>query len=520
MFDPISRWAKLYRRRAAADAIAGMNLLTQMIAADKTAPTDAIEKLYLEIDAALESNGAAADSSTELDRRIDDLSAQAASDFSDSLPRKDAPPVPGRLAINPRSFPCGLPADTSDSSIAQAQKEVPPMGFVWLGDSDADNVEPPDVANDSSAETASPSTRVLKKFTQWRKTKKGLPPLAEENTLRNEFFEIAFDAATGGIRAIHDYHTRNNRLAQQVALRLPGMNPAASAAGDEEAAYSIMAADEFFIARCDERTAEMCARGRLVDRDVATVARFSQTTRVRRGSRVIELDIEIQPEREPDTGAWDSYYAARFAWHDSTADIFRDVNSTTQPTDTAILESPRFVDVRSEKFHTTILTGGLPFHRRFGLRKLDTLLIVKGELQRRFRLGIGIDLPRPAASAEQFLSPPIIVREAAAPPLNPAGWLFHIDARNVVATAWESIVEDGLLAGFAVRLLETEGRNTSAHLRCFRPIGMAETADFRGQDRNELAVDNDKIAVDLAAYEFLQLEAPLAAQTRYGGRHV
>ena len=47
------------------------------------------------------------------------------------------------------------------------------------------------------------------------------PPLAEENVLRNEFFEIHFDPHTGAIRSISDYHSRDPRLAQQIALRLP-----------------------------------------------------------------------------------------------------------------------------------------------------------------------------------------------------------------------------------------------------------------------------------------------------------
>ena len=69
------------------------------------------------------------------------------------------------------------------------------------------------------------------------------------------------------------------------------------------------------------------------------------------------------------------------------------------------IEAPHFVDVRSERVRTTILTGGLPYHRRFGVRKMDTLLIVRGETARRFRLGVGIDLPYPAPAAIEFLAP-------------------------------------------------------------------------------------------------------------------
>ena len=334
------------------------------------------------------------------------------------------------------------------------------------------------------------------------------PLLAEENILRNEYFKVTFDSSTGAIRAIHDYRTRDNRLAQQLALRLPGLGGVSSSSSeDDESPYSIMAVDELRVARCDKKVGEMLACGRLVDREAKTLATFSQTTRVRRGSRVIELDIEIEPGRQPASNPWDSYYAARFAWHDSTADIFRDVNSISHQTEAVLLEAPRFVDIHSPKTRETILSGGLPYHRRFGMRKLDTLLIVAGETARRFRLGIGIDLPQPVAAAVDFLAPAIVVNQTAAPPPNRSGWLFHLNSRNVIATAWQPLEEDGRLVGFATRLLETDGRNTHCHLRCFRSIGLAETCDFRGEDRNELSVEDDRISIDIAAHEWLQLEA-------------
>lgn len=507
--DPISRWVKYYRRRTAVEALTGLDILTAMISPENLPSSEnepshgARAKLFEEIDDALESNDLKSgnDSNSDLDQRIDEFVVCAAADFARVLPRKNAPARPGCLAINPWSFLNTVAIEVPDAPNVPSQKEVPAMGFAWLDDySETD---------DETKQAPPPRQSKLKKLVRWRKgTKNSEPLLAEEGLLRNEFFEISFDTATGAIHAIHDYRSRNNRLAQQIALRLPGMNSAAGvSADDKEAAYSVMAVDDLSVTRCDKKVAEMSARGRLVDREAKIVARFSQITRVRRGSRVIELDIEIQPERQPSANPWDSYYAARFAWHDATADIFRDVNSTTQPTDTVCLESPRFIDIRSAKLNSTILTGGLPFHRRFGLRKLDSLLIVKGEASRRFRLGIGIDLPRPSASAMSFLAPATVVNETAAPLANPSGWLFHIDARNVVSTAWEPIVEDGRLAGFAARLLETEGRNTCAHLRCFRSVAQAETTDFLGQDRDDLTVENDRITIDLAAYEWVQIEA-------------
>ena len=488
--DPISRWVRYYARRTAAEGLAALKILAHMIRPQATSTETAnTENLLDEIDDSLELS---ADTGAELDKRIAELTVQATSDLASAIPRKeDVEPRAGQLLLNPWSF-----------SRTQRNTEIPAMGFAWqdentTSDTDSLQLQP----------TAPPPKQ--KKLSLFKRNKKVQePPLAEENILRNEYFQVTFDTATGAIRAINDYHTRGNRLAQQLALRLPGMNPAMqTSADDDEAAYSIMAVDELKVAHCDKRVGEMLARGRLVDREAKTLATFAQTTRVRRGSRVIELDIEIQPGRQPASNPWDSYYAARFAWNDSTADVFRDVNSTSHPTEAILLEAPRFVDIRTPKTRETILSGGLPYHRRFGMRKLDTLLIVKGETARSFRLGIGIDLPQPVTAAVDFIAPAVEIEQTAAPPLNPSGWLFHLGAKNVMATAWQPLEEEGRLVGFAARLLETEGRNTRCHLRCFRSIGQAETTDFRGEDRNELSVQDDRISIDIAAHEWLQIEA-------------
>ena len=54
---------------------------------------------------------------------------------------------------------------------------------------------------------------------------------------------------------------------------------------------------------------------------------------------------------------------------------------------------PQFIEVESYKTRTTILTAGMPYHRRIGKRMLDCLLRMCGESSTKFRLGIGIDAP-------------------------------------------------------------------------------------------------------------------------------
>jgi alpha-mannosidase len=387
----------------------------------------------------------------------------------------------GYLLVNPLSFSQrqgvplpelgGIPA-TSDAVRAAAENaavvDVPGMGFVWIGPSDHNAV---------SAD-------------------KPQPPLAAEHVLRNEFFEINFDPTTGAIRAVLDYKSRHPRLAQQIALRMP--QGESEPTSDKH--YSIMAADKFRITASNAVLGEMLCRGRLMDREGNRVAGFEQMTRIWRGSRVIEIEIEFDPEHLPDARPWNSYYASRFAWHDETASLFRSVNLANQPTEMAQLESPLFVDIRSGRQRTTILSGGLPYHRRIGSRKLDSLLIVAGETARKFRIGVAIDVPNPTAAAMAFIQPPIKLFTAAKPP-TASGWLFHLDHRNVVATSWQPIA-----GGSRVRLLETEGRPAQLKLSCFKNVSAARKLEAGDAPPAELNIEGDTVHVPMAPYQWIDVE--------------
>jgi alpha-mannosidase len=334
--------------------------------------------------------------------------------------------------------------------------------------------------------------------------------MAEENVLRNEHFEVALNPTTGAIQAIDDYVSRGARLAQQLAFRAPRPRRSRQEASDEDALekdYSIMAADEISVTSSGPMVGEIVCRGRLVDRDGERVARFVQTIEARRGSPILELRIDLDVEREPDADPWNSYYAARFAWGDAAADVYRGVCLANRPTERAQLESPHFLDICSGEKRITILTGGLPYHRRFGLRKLDTLLVVRGETARSFRLGIGVNLTHPVPAALGFLAPEHVHREKAPRPSAESGWLFHVDAKNVIATHWSPLRSDDRLTGFRVRLLETEGRSCRANLRSFRPVKSARKTDFRGEGPTELSAQDDRISIELKAHEWAQVEA-------------
>lgn len=499
--DPISRWMRFYGRRARLDGCSRLEFLASALRGAEDAAgrsqRDALGGLYDRVDAL---PLAAADDAS-IDEQIGQAEKAACKRFAAAIGcRADEPR--GTLLINPlsssRAAWLDVPAmeplpDTGGPVVAavrcgdrmHAAVDVPAMGFAF--------VRP----GSGAAPPAKP---------RWffaGKPKAAAPVARQEEdgfVLENEFFQAVIDRNTGALRALFTENVRGPRIAQQLALRQPGRD---SAEGD--ATYSIMAADEVVVVSGSEALGEIVARGRLCDRLGRRVAGFVQRTRARRGSRLVEIEIELDPSDLPGEDPWASYYAARFAWGDGEARLRRGVNQALLPTELARLESPTCVEIASGKARTAILTGGLPYHRRDGNRKLDSLLIVRGETARTFRLGIGIDLPNPIAAADEFVSP-VLALEAGAPPSSHA-WLFHIEAGSVIATHWEAIVSDGRVQGFRARLLETSGKQVRTALRSFRAVRAAERKNFDGMAPTMLRASGDRVTFDIRPWGWIEIEA-------------
>lgn len=500
--DPISAVVRYWRCRCAAEAAQSLATLAALVAGRQVgteqpgtpAAVCQPEELLKSID--IHENLATA----EMDAATERTLQQAVQSFAASLPLATGTLETGCLVVNPHSFVrrvgietgqlTGLPevarpvySASASKSKTQIVVDVPPLGFAWI------------VA--SSARS---------------KSKKAAATLADECLLRNEFFEAKIDPASGGLRSIHEYNARHNRLSQQLVFRAgEAAGPThsddegeASASGPD----SIMTADSVETVVSTETLGEIVACGRLLDRRGHKLADYRQTYRLWRGSRVLLLDIELNPHSECSRDPWNSYYAARFAWANEAAELYRSANLTRQPAKNKRFEAPLYVEIDDVGIHTTILTGGLPFHRRYGRRMLDTLLVVAGERCRRFQLGIGVEVKNPLHESFNLVTPvPSLVQTAAAPAPSASGWLFHVDARNVTATHWEPWFEAGVNVGFRVRLLETQGRQASVGLQCFRAVRSARKLNFQGDQITECTIDKDAIRLQLTAGEWAQIEA-------------
>jgi alpha-mannosidase len=476
--DPLSRHVRHEQRRA---TLAAWRAAATMLAAAGGNPQSLPSaELLQQVDDCLEAADLAA-AESGLDQRLADGLQESTRRLAEQLAGRQPGSSPTRtMEINP---------------CLSTRRGVPGMGYACGG---------------SAPEPAAPSP--LSRFAFWQRRRKPPRPLAEANVLRNEFLEVTLSPQTGAIQSVLDFPPQGNRLGQQLAVRTAEYQSSNEMWHEEMYAstntnytYTIMAADEMQVVSAGPDCGEIRCRGRMVDRENRLLAGFVQTTRLRRGSRLLELDIELDRQWALESDPWRSYCCVRFAWSDETAELRRSVNQVSRTTDAKQFEAPQFLEVRSGKSRMTIFTGGLPYHRRQGLRMLDALLLVQGETQCKFRLAVGFDLLHPAVTAAEFLTPDLSVANLPTP-ANPNAWLFQLDARSVVATQWEPVIEDGRAMGFRVHLLETEGRKLSAGLRCVRPPKKAVRLVGDGTVGPALPVEGDRIGVEIGPYEWVWLE--------------
>ncbi|MEX2286146.1 MAG: hypothetical protein WD648_03590 [Planctomycetaceae bacterium] len=446
---------------------------------------------------------------------LDHLVPESATELANVLTRGGAS-QPGVILLNSLSFartasvelpdfegppPIGGPvkAVQFDETRRTAVITVPPCGFVWL----------PTV----SAAGARPSATAA--------------VTATSDVLRNEFLEIYMNEATGGIAQIKGHGRSPNRISQQLAYRFRHKRTVptseSSVLGDDKSYYSEMRRLSSEVTCNGPTLGEVVTRGDIVDQvEGRRLAGFQQTTRLWAGRRIVEIDIILEVEQMPERDPWTNYYASRFAWNDESASLTRGMQGTAQPFKGERFESSEFLEIATEEQRTTILHLGLPYHRTTGPRMVDSILLVAGETERRFRFAIAIDAEYPTRAALDAMTPVAVVSTERRPPAGDSGWFFSVDAKNVQITrimaapdvphrdaAQPKQPDSDKLSparGFALRLMETEGRFRQVRLKCFSTPSRARHLDLRGRTLADLSIENDCVVIDMTAYEIADVE--------------
>ncbi|QDV50801.1 glycoside hydrolase family 38 N-terminal domain-containing protein [Gimesia fumaroli] len=379
-----------------------------------------------------------------------------------------------------------------DERHKKAVVEIPGAGFIWL---------------QPGTSPAAPA--------------KSHVPIAEPLLLRNEFFEVHIHEETGGIAQIKEYGRKPNRLSQQLAYRFPYQRtistPGALGDLEEKTPYSAIRNVNAELACAGPGMGEIVTTGEIYDQvSDTTLASFRQTYQLWRGRPILDVKIELDVQTMPDGNPWDHYYAARFAWGDSTASLTRSLLESAHAFQGERFESPHYFEIAEGEERVTILNHGLPFHRKTGPRMLDSMLVVEGETKREFSFSIAVNQNFPMQLARNVMVPAGQVSSQVGPPrMGEKGWLFHVSASNVQLTRVLDLLPpegdssneaSGAKSGFAVRLMETEGMHRSVKLRCYKSPVSARQRDFHGKTVVELPIEEDAVLVEMSQYEIAEIE--------------
>lgn len=361
-----------------------------------------------------------------------------------------------------------------DGDKLRAVVEVPALGFCWLP-----REGPPGTA---------PMPAKLRLGDQ------------ASNTIRNEFFEAEVDPVTGGLKAIRDHRTRINRLGQQLVFN-PG---------------SRMVVKDIRVTSSGPALGEIVSEGVLIGEQAQALASYRQRLRAWMGRPLLEIRIELEPTQPPAGYGWHAYYGARFAWREERAALFRSINGSGFHSMHPRPQSPDYVEIRLSPQSTAILTGGLPFHQKQGSRMVDVILVPEGEKTTTFDLGIVLDRDQPIQTALGYASPLAIVPTAKGPPhIGTAGWLFHVDASNLLLTRLvpgklESRSDDHASVAPAdaitARFLECANYSGFAEFRCVRDPQRALILDARGQHLLQANHHGDVVNLEVSPNDLVHVQ--------------
>jgi hypothetical protein len=421
--------------------------------------------------------------------RLANLEQQITSSLAERLLSRAQDHQPGYLLLNPCSFTRrlaleldgrGLPIPLADPVKAcqvdgdklRVVAEVPPLGFAWFPQTGPPGTPPP-------------ATRMR---------------LADERMVRNEFFEAEIDPATGGLRALRDHKTMVNRIAERLIFR-PG---------------SVMKATQVKTTSTGPALGEIVTEGALLGAQSQVLAKFRQRFRAWLGRPILDLRIELYPEQPPAGYPWHAYYGAQFAWRDERGVLLRGINGTGYITTHTRPQTPDYLELRLMRQSTTIFPGGLPFHQREGGRMLDVLLVPAGEPGQVFDLAIGLDREQPMQTALGLVTPATVVPTTKGPPhVGAKGWLFHLDASNLLLTSLrpggleldpEGSAPRDLMDAVTARLLECSGFSTPAEFRCVRNPQRVALLDARGQFLMEGTSSGDAALFHVGPGDMVQLQ--------------
>ena len=332
------------------------------------------------------------------------------------------------------------------------------------------------------------------------KKPKPFVPVVDDYRMQNEYFRIAIDPDTGGMRSLNLYTRRANLMTQRLALRRFSGNAAINTGG-----YSEMVATKVSVVADTPLSGVATSTGNLII-DGEKCGEFQQRIQVSRGSKLIRFAVELEGLSELNSGdPWGNYVCNRFAWLEEAAKLTRGMHGVRCEVTEQKFCATNFIKIAEPDYQMTMLTGGLPYHQRTGRRLLDTLLVVPSESCRKFQFALSVNNPYAQQAATDWMCEPVVLKNKS---LNQAdSWLFHLNAKNVAVTQSRPVFDDsGQLAGVRFKLQETEGRRGELKIRCPYKIKRAFLLNLSDQPIEELKVENNTVLTDFLGSQMFDIE--------------
>ena len=404
---------------------------------------------------------------TQSQKAIDDLKSEMAGGFLS--------PTKGEAETKETACVLNLSCASRTAFLNEgAAVEVPAMGWVSLAQPDL------------------PSARTL-----------GGPPVDDGLTLRNEHFQISVDPKSGGVRRIQSYDHRQTQASQRLAVRITteGGKPT----------YANMVADDVSVDRVSATASRIVSIGQLIDpRTNQRLCAFTQTLSLQRKDQFAKLSIELRDVVDllPDA---DHYICSRMAWHDESSGVFYGSGEIRSRSTNAWIEAPTYVRIEQPDHSLTLLTNGLPWHRRSARNVLDSVLVVSREGERQFQLGMGLGCSSDLDAAIGMFQPPRHL-ESPVGLFQKSGWLFHFSNKHVVIVFNEPILNDGRVVGVRWRLLETRGRRGKLKLTCPFEVVRAERMMFDGRSVDSLPFQGRAVEIEFTRNEYFEICIYLSPQ--------
>ncbi|MCU0702592.1 MAG: hypothetical protein MUF18_01210 [Fimbriiglobus sp.] len=412
---------------------------------------------------------------------LDALEQSFAQLLADRIQVKSPPNQPGVLVFNPCNFTRRVALELSDfggpipvegpvkavefaNGLARLVVEVPSLGYTWIPRGNASH--PP------------PKPRI--------KT-------AENGTVRNEFVEADFDPATGSLRAVRDLRTRTNRLGMQLVF-----NP-----GSRTKCRGVT------VTNSGTAMGEVVCEGDITDEHNTVLCRFRQRLRAWIGRPVVELKIDLDPVHPPTGYPWHAYYAARFAWRDPRAVLFRGTHGSNDRSTYTRPVSADYLELRIGAERTFLFTGGLPYIQKHGDRMADVVLIPEGEQARSFELIVAMDREYPMPTAAGWVAPsPVVFTSKGPPHIGPTAWLAHVDLPSVLMTSLRPVpAGDGMSRAVAMRLMETAGFAGSTEVKFARDPDRVSHSSGDDVPGAEIPLNAGGATLDFSANETFRVRA-------------